>query len=541
MNSIAFRFVVLWGWRRAAVAIFSGALSALAQAPYSIYPVLFLTFPILIWLIDGVSAKQSRSGKSRRQEFWAAFKIGWYFGFGYFLVGLYWIGAAFLVDADTFAWMLPFAVVALPLGLAIFTGLSCAVAHLLWTSGFLRITVFATAWAAFEWVRGIIFTGFPWNTVGYSFAANEFIGQSTSVFGIYALSLITVMITSAPAALADSDFQVIRSWQKRIIGPVLMLVLFFALIGFGAWRLANSQAAFVPGVSLRIVQPNIKQSEKWEPKNASRIFSRYLELSDIATSPQNMGIADATHIIWPESALPFLLDERQDVLSAIAAILPDKATLITGGIRRTRSDDQNSTYYNSVFTLNGSGKITGRYDKFHLVPFGEKLPFEKLLNTLGLRQLVTLPGSFASGPGPVTMAVAGAPAMSPLICYEAIFPSQVTAKNSRPGWIVNVTNDGWFGETAGPYQHLQQVRVRAIEEGLPVVRAANTGISAIIDPYGRILQQLALNRSGVIDGSLPLALEPTYFSKWGNNIFFLMILALFLNRITRKFWQSRPN
>jgi len=541
MNSIAFRFVVLWGWRRAAVAIFSGALSALAQAPYSIYPVLFLTFPILIWLIDGVSAKQSRSGKSRRQEFWAAFKIGWYFGFGYFLVGLYWIGAAFLVDADTFAWMLPFAVVALPLGLAIFTGLSCAVAHLLWTSGFIRITVFATAWAAFEWVRGIIFTGFPWNTVGYSFAANEFIGQSTSVFGIYALSLITVMITSAPAALADSDFQVIRSWQKRIIGPVLMLVLFFALIGFGAWRLANSQAAFVPGVSLRIVQPNIKQSEKWEPKNASRIFSRYLELSDIATSPQNMGIADATHIIWPESALPFLLDERQDVLSAIAAILPDKATLITGGIRRTRSDDQNSTYYNSVFTLNGSGKITGRYDKFHLVPFGEKLPFEKLLNTLGLRQLVTLPGSFASGPGPVTMAVAGAPAMSPLICYEAIFPSQVTAKNSRPGWIVNVTNDGWFGETAGPYQHLQQVRVRAIEEGLPVVRAANTGISAIIDPYGRILQQLALNRSGVIDGSLPLALEPTYFSKWGNNIFFLMILALFLNRITRKFWQSRPN
>jgi len=320
-----------------------------------------------------------------------------------------------------------------------------------------------------------------------------------------------------------------------------MLVLFFALFGFGGWRLANSEAAFVPGVSLRIVQPNIKQSEKWKPENASRIFSRYLELSDIATSPKNMGIADATHIIWPESALPFLLDERQDVLSAIAAILPDKATLITGGIRRTRSDDQNSTYYNSVFTLNGSGKITGRYDKFHLVPFGEKLPFEEWLNKLGLRQMVTLPGSFASGPGPVTMAVAGAPAMSPLICYEAIFPGQVTAKDSRPGWIVNVTNDGWFGETAGPYQHLQQVRVRAIEEGLPVVRAANTGISAIIDPYGRILQQLDLGRSGVIDGSLPVALEPTFFSKWGNNIFFLMILALLFIRITWAWRQNRSN
>jgi len=539
MNSIAFRFVVLWGWRRAAVAIFSGALSALAQAPFSIYPILFLTFPVLIWLIDGVSTKQSRSGRSRGREFWVAFKIGWYFGFGYFLGGLYWIGAAFLVDAAAYAWMLPFAVVALPLGLAIFTGLSCAVAHMLWSSGFLRITVFATVWAAFEWMRGIVFTGFPWNTVGYSFAANEFIAQSTSVFGIYALSLLTVMITSAPAALADSDFQILRSWQKKIIGPVSMLVLFVALSGFGAWRLAGSQTAFVPDVSLRIVQPNIKQSEKWKPENASRIFSRYLELSDIATSPKNMGIADATHIIWPESALPFLLDERQDVLSAIAAILPDKATLITGGIRRTRSDTQHSTYYNSVFTLNGSGKITGRYDKFHLVPFGEKLPFEEWLNKLGLRQLVTLPGSFASGPGPVTMAVAGAPAMSPLICYEAIFPGEVTAKDSRPGWIVNVTNDGWFGETAGPYQHLQQVRVRAIEEGLPVVRASNTGISAIIDPYGRILQQLALNRSGVIDGLLPSALEPTYYSKWGNNIFFLMILALLLNRIIWKFWQNR--
>ena len=539
MNSLAFRFVVLWGWRRAAVATFSGALSALAQAPFSIYPILFLTFPILIWLIDGVSTKQSRSGRSRRQEFWTAFKIGWYFGFGYFLGGLYWIGAAFLVEADTFAWMLPFAVVALPLGLAIFTGLSCAVAHLLWTRGFLRIIMFATVWAAFEWIRGIVFTGFPWNTVGYSFAANAFIAQSTSIFGIYALSLLTVMITSAPAALADGDYQIMRSWQKRIIGPLSMLVLLFALIGFGAWRLANSEAAFVDGVSLRIVQPNIKQSEKWKPENASRIFSRYLELSDIATSPKNMGIADATHIIWPESALPFLLDERPDVLSAIAAILPDKTTLITGGIRRNRGDSQNAKYFNSVFTLNSSGKITGQYDKFHLVPFGEKLPFEEWLNKLGLRQLVTLPGSFESGPGPVTMAVAGAPPMSPLICYEVIFPGMVTAKDSRPGWIVNVTNDGWFGETAGPYQHLQQVRVRAIEEGLPVVRSANTGISAIIDPYGRILQQLALNRSGVIDGLLPLALEPTFFSKWGNKIFLIMIFGLVLIRIAWHWQQNR--
>jgi len=538
MNSIAFRFVVLWGWRRAIVAIISGGLSALAQAPYSIYPVLFLTFPVLIWLLDGVGKKSNRPTAQKKQQFWSAFKVGWYFGFGYFLVGLYWIGAAFLVEADAFAWMMPFAVILLPMGLAIFIGFGCAIAHLLWTPGFLRIITFATFWALFEWIRGTILTGFPWNTVGYGFSANEALAQSTSIFGIYGLSLLTVMIASAPAALAEDKFTTKRPFQKRLAGPVSMLLLYLGLWGYGMFRLNANETSFVPGVSLRIVQPNIKQSEKWKPENASKIFSRYLELSDIATSPKNMGVGDATHVIWPESALPFLLEERRDVLAAIAALLPDTTTLITGAIRRTQAAGQKSKYYNSVFTLNGIGEITGRYDKFHLVPFGESLPFEEWLSKLGIRKFVTLPGSFVSGPGPVTMAVKGAPAMSPLICYEAIFPGRVTASDSRPGWIVNVTNDGWFGNTAGPYQHLQQVRIRAIEEGLPVVRAANTGISAIIDPYGRVLQQLSLNRSGVIDGSLPTALEPTFFSKWGNNTFFLLVFILLLSSLA---WRRLAN
>ncbi len=538
MNSIAFRFVVLWGWRRAGVALISGAVSALAQAPYNIYPVLFLTFPVLIWLLDGVSKKHMRPAGQRRREFWSAFRIGWCFGFGYFLGGLYWIGAAFLVEAEVFAWMLPFAVVLLPLGLAVFTGLGCAIAHLFWVSGFMRIMMFATIWALFEWVRGTVFTGFPWNTVGYSFATNAAISQSVSIFGIYGLSLLTVMIVSAPAALVDNGLKANRSFQKRITGPASMLAVILGLWGFGTYRLTSGETLFVPGVSLRIVQPNIKQSEKWKPENGSGIFSRYLELSDIATSPQHMGIGDATHVIWPESALPFLLEERKDALSAIAALLPEKVTLITGGIRRTQAENKKSTYYNSVFTLNGAGEITGRYDKFHLVPFGEHLPFEEWLGKLGLRRLVTIPGSFARGPGPVTMAVEGAPAISPLICYEIIFPGKVTAPDMRPGWIVNLTNDAWFGDTAGPYQHLQQARIRAIEEGLPIVRAANTGISAIIDPFGRILHQLALNRSGVIDGSLPSSIEPTFFSKWGNSIFFLMGLMLLLNRMIWRWLQK---
>lgn len=539
MNSIAFRFVVLWGWRRSGVAVIFGTLSALAQAPYSLYPILFLTFPVLIWLIDGVSQKPAHRDGQRWRDFWSVFRIGWCFGFGYFLAGLYWIGAAFLVEADVFAWMLPFAVILLPLGLAIFTGLGCALAHLFWANGFMRIVVFATAWATFEWVRGTVLTGFPWNTIGYSFAANDALSQSVSIFGIFALSLVTVMITASPAALTEDGIKSKRSFRKRITGPVLMAMLFLGLWGYGIYRLTTSDVSFVPGVSLRIVQPNITQSEKWKPENASGIFSRLLELSDIATSPQHMGIGDATHIIWPESALPFLLEERQDALSAIAALLPENATLITGGIRRAQSTGGKAAFYNSVFSLNGAGQITGRYDKFHLVPFGERLPFEEHLTKLGLRHLITIPGSFVAGAGPVTMAVKGAPDLSPLICYEVIFPANVTAADSRPGWIVNLTNDAWFGDSAGPRQHLLQARIRAIEEGLPIVRAANTGISAIIDPFGRILHSLALNRSGVIDGALPTALAPTFFSKWGNKPFFMLILALFSLRIIWGWSQKR--
>ncbi len=531
MNVLAFRIIVLWGWRRAALAAISGAVSALSQAPFDIYPVLFFTFPVLIWLLDGVGQSRAGSSGQKRKEFWSAFWIGWYFGFGYFLTGLSWIGAAFLVEAEVFAWMMPFAVVLLPAGLAIFPALACATARLLWGPGFSRIIVFAVAWAGFEWVRGTILTGFPWNTIGYSFSANEAISQSVSVFGIYALSLVTVMISAAPAALADDGPKVKRSRREKFGGPLLMLFVFISLWGFGTVRLIRNETSFVPGVSLRIVQPNIKQSEKWKPENASRIFSRYLELSDIATSPKRMGIGDATHLIWPESALPFLLEERSDALSAIAALLPDNVTLITGGIRRSQSGGQKSTYFNSIFTMKGNGQITGRYDKFHLVPFGEYLPLEAWLKKLGLRKFVTAPGSFASGKGPVSLPVDGAPSMSPLICYEIIFPGRVTDKNDRPGWIVNLTNDAWFGDSAGPRQHLQQARIRAIEEGLPVVRAANTGISAIIDPYGRILNQLSLNRSGVIDGSLPAEIQPTYFSRWGNLPFLFMLIAALFSRI----------
>ena len=531
MNSLAFKFVVLWGWRRAMVAVLCGAVSALAQAPYNFFPVLFLTLPVLIWLIDGASQKLGQSGGRKWHECRAAFWTGWCFGFGYFLAGLSWIGAAFMVQADVYAWMMPFAVILLPAGLALFTAFGCAVARLFWAPGFSRIVIFAVAWVGFEWLRGTLFTGFPWNLVGNAFAANNALAQSVSFFGIYGLSLATILITSAPAALIDDSATIKGNQTRKFAGPGAMLLMFIGLWGFGQYRLLSQTPSFVADVSLRIVQPNIKQSEKWKPKNASRIFSRYLELSDIATSPQHTGIEDATHIIWPESALPFLLEETGDAMSAIAALLPDTVTLITGAQRRDISDKQNPKYYNSVLTLNGAGKVVSRYNKFHLVPFGEYLPLEKWLSKLGLRHLVVTPGTFARGAGPQTIPVPNAPAMSPLICYEIAFPGAVTATNNRPGWIVNLTNDAWFGSGAGPYQHLQHARIRAIEEGLPVIRAANTGISAIIDPYGVVLHQLSLNRSGVIDGLLPTKIPPTIYSKWGNNVLLLLCFVLLFSRI----------
>jgi len=530
IENIAVRLTSLWGWRRLAMAALMGALSALAMPPFFAFPVLFLTLPGLIWLLDGASEGE---GGRIGPALGAAFAIGWAFGMGYFLAGTYWIGAPFLVEFDSFGWAMPLALVLFPAGLALFPALACAGARLYWKPGWPRIVVLALAWTLAALLRGHIFTGLPWNLIGYGFTGSPQLLQSVSVIGIYGLTLLAVLLSGAPAALGDVDPA--ASGARPWLFPALMVAVFALLFAGGALRLSGAPAAYVDGVSLRIVHPNIDQIEKWKPENRNRILELMLDLSDRAVSPEHSGVADANVLIWPEVALPFLLLEDDNARSAIAALLPPQTRLFTGAIIREKvAAGQPAKFYNGLLVIDDTGALTGRYDKVHLVPFGEFLPFQEALESIGLRQLTRLRGGFTPGPGPKVMAMEGLPPFSPLVCYEAIFPGAVTPPGARPAWLLNVTNDAWFGNSTGPRQHFQQARVRAVEEGLPLVRAANAGISAVIDPYGRIIRAMGMNRRGVVDSALPAALPTTVFARFG-----LIPLFIFIGGLSGLLFISR--
>jgi apolipoprotein N-acyltransferase len=277
-------------------------------------------------------------------------------------------------------------------------------------------------------------------------------------------------------------------------------------------------------VTFRIVQPNIPQDERWAEQKADQAMSRYVDLSGGGKGAA--GLAGITHLVWPESAFPFLLTERPEALQAIADLIPPGTTLITGAARGERQPgEMRPLVFNSIYVIDADGEIAAAYDKVHLVPFGEYIPFQRVLGWLGLRQLIALPGGFAAGTRLRTLDVPGAPPAAPLICYEIIFPGRVIEPGTRPGWLLNVTNDAWYGNTPGPYQHFLQARVRAVEEGMPLVRAANSGISAIVDAHGRIVASLPLATTGVVDGPLPAALSPTPYARFGDTIFLVILVA----------------
>lgn len=515
----AHKVVLAFGWQRAIIAFVAGAASVLAMAPINAWPILFLTFPVLVWLVDG-----STSG--RWGGLGSAALAGWCFGFGFFLAGIYWVGYAFLVDAKTFGWLLPIAVAGLPAYLALYTALGLAAARLIWVRGPARILALAATMTIAEWLRGHLLTGFPWNTFGYAFMQPLVLGQSISLVGIWGLTFLALAICASPALLADEPEDTPHPYRWPVVG----LVILAALAGYGVARLATHPTTFVKDVKLRIMQPNLQQDAKFNYSAKNEVMTRYLSLSDRTTGPQSEGLRDITHLIWPESAFPFFLTQEPDALAQIVALLKPGTELITGAVRAVPPEPGARTVraYNSVYVIDSDGSIRGIYDKVHLVPFGEYLPFQTFLESLGLQQLTKQAGGFLSGDRRRAMDVGRAPKMMPLVCYEAIFPGEAIPDNERPGWLVNVTNDGWFGISSGPFQHFQQTRALAIAEGLPVVRAANTGISAVIDPVGRVIALLPLGVEGVLDSGLPRAIEKTIYVKFGNAALILfLVVSLF--------------
>ncbi|MGA7675680.1 MAG: apolipoprotein N-acyltransferase [Rhizomicrobium sp.] len=512
--------------RRYLFAWFAGLLSALGFAPIGFFPFLLLGYAALVLLIDGAQGAVRPIRTSAL--------VGLAFGFGQFLAGLHWIGYAFTVDPGAHEWQIPFVAVLFPGGLALFIALACATAAYFWRDGPARIFAFTASLAAAEWLRGHILTGFPWNIAAYGWGASLGVLQSAALFGAYTLTLLTILFGASLAEL----FRTRPKW----LFPSSMAALFVLLWIGGEVRLAVVPTVYVPGVRLRLVQPDIPQAEKDEPRHFQRNWDRLLSLS---TKPGNPA---PTIIVWPEAAAgsyfrlwrdrdgnlaafvpvaegPYLLLERDPLATEqIAALTARNRNLMTGALRVQRGDAGELHYYNSLFIFGAGGKVLATYDKFHLVPFAEYLPFERTLDRWGITKLTGISGSFARGDGPHTYDVPGAPSVGPLICYEILFPGAVVGAQ-KPGWFVNVTDDSWFGPWAGPQQHLLVARARAIEEGIPVVRAANTGISAIIDPLGRITAQLGLDRLGIVDGNLPAAIAFTPHSRMREGWFWLFLSA----------------
>ena len=487
-----------------AVAAFAaGALAVGALPPWSLWPLFFVGLGGLYVLLARLPA-----GATGR-----AWVVGWLFGFGWFAVGLAWIGNALLVPGVPFRWVWPFVIGALPALLAVFPASACALAvrgfSLRRVSGLLA---FVTVMTVAEWLRGHVLSGFPWNLYAYVWSESPIVMQAAALGGSWLLDVVTLFWATVPA------FLLVRAPARR---PWLVPVRAVATVaGFGAYGAARLRHPIErhAGVRLHLVQPNVAQSDKVDPRRAEESLAVLLELS--RRGPEADG---ATVVVWPETAITSRMLATPRLRRAIGeALMSHRAptVLVSGVLRR----DDAGRLFNSVLALDRDAAPIASYDKAHLVPFAEHVPLPSIL---ALAPFVNRIASFTAGPGPVTMIADPAlPAFAPAVCYEVVFPHAVVATaEQRPQWILNVTNDAWFGDSAGPYQHFAQARFRAVEEGLPVVRVANAGISGVIDPFGQSVVTSALFMRTVLVTGLPLPLAPTLYARLGD-VPVLALLAL---------------
>ncbi|WP_425053730.1 apolipoprotein N-acyltransferase [Psychromarinibacter sp. S121] len=478
-------------------AISAGGLSVLTLPPFSILlfvPVAYATLLVLL----------------RHLPVAKAALVGWAFGLGQFGFGLSWIAESFYVDAERFGAMAIPAVAGLSASLAAFpaiaSALFTAIARRRAIEGVAACLLFATCWTAAEWLRGHVLTGFPWNLAGYALVDYAALRQPAAWVGSYGLSFLVLLVGTLPAPALLTEV------RPRWSIPVLGLWIVVATWSAGVARL-QLEPPGPPGLDLRIVQGNVPQQEKWAPENREATITRYLDLS---TRPGSVDI-----LLWPETAFPGFLDEDSGARSRIAAAIPDEGLLLTGVPDRV-STNEGIRFFNTVQAYDQTGRSLTGYAKHRLVPFGEYVPFR---GWLPIERMTEGLGDFTAGTGPRTLAFPGVPLVAVAICYEIIFPGHVVDGLFRPDWIFNATNDAWFGTSIGPEQHLASARMRAVEEGLPIVRAANTGISAIIDANGDLVARLGTGETGVINAALPSAHPPTLYARFGDWTLLVLVVS----------------
>lgn len=520
------RHALILRWIRIGLALLAGAATALAHPPFGFLPGL-LGYPLLMLLAE--------RSTSVRGAFW----MGWLAGFAYFFVGCWWVAEAFLVNPDQ-AWMAPFAASLLPMGLGLFWGAATALYRRFGPPGVGRVLVFAACFALLEWLRGHILTGFPWNPAGASWKAGSAMSQFAAVAGVYGLGFVTVAAVSTLGLLRGSEPR-----RARIGGVAAGLLVLAALWIGGTIHLGQARLQFTDTL-VRIVQADVPQESKWTPEAYRGIVDRYVNL----TSAPGRSVPDI--VIWPEGALPATANEvfgagSPDAIAIARALQPGQVLMV--GLGRGEADataEGGARYFNSLFVLQDVGeaglRVTAVYDKHRLVPFGEYLPLGRLMSGLGVRSLVHVPADFSAGPTPAPIDLPGGSRAQPLICYESLFPGFTSGGTGRPDWIVNVSNDAWFGQSSGPLQHLNLASYRAIETGLPVVRATPTGVSAMIDPWGRVIdgQRLNSGESGVIDAALPQPAPVTPYGRFGDLLFWLAIIGgLVLTAPRVQVWRAR--
>ena len=523
------------GWRRLGLLLLAGAIAGLSVPPLFIVPALFVSFPIWVWCLDG--AERQRGWR----RLWPAFLIGFAFGLGYFTVAFHWIGAAFFVDGGIMLVVMPFAVVGLAALIALFWGVASALAHLLWSHGPWRVVTLATFLTMAEWARGHFFTGFPFDLLGYALTPTDEMMQITSVIGVYGLTLVAALLAMTPALIWPADG---RSLSRRLLPFFIALLVIAGQLGYGHNRLTGTVATERTDIALRLVQPLVYEHSDFGNVDPVALIDRLLMLSDMRMDPTDQGLADITHLVWPESSLPFFLTSYPDALARIARLLPDDATLLTGAPRRQYEPgaaEPSGPPFNALLAIDTNGEVIASYDKAHLVPFGEFLPYGELFAKIGLKQFV--PGADGWAHGDARRRLMSLPATPPflsLICYEILFSGDL-GDTAGAQFLFNIVNDGWFDGSIGPIQHAHHARVRAVEEGMSLIRATNTGLTFATDPLGRITAEIAPGQMAALDVRPHERLAATAFSQlryWP--LFIALIAGLLISLVAARGGRRKP-